>query len=33
VLLLDNSAWGRLLQGVVPKARAETITTSMEAAS
>jgi predicted nucleic acid-binding protein len=25
VLLLDNSAWSRLLQGVVPKDRAETI--------
>lgn len=31
MLLLDNSAWARLLQGVVPKARAETIARSMEA--
>jgi predicted nucleic acid-binding protein len=31
VLLLDNSAWGRLLQGVVPKARAETIAALTEA--
>jgi predicted nucleic acid-binding protein len=31
VLLLDNSAWGRLLQGIVPKARADTLAASMEA--
>jgi predicted nucleic acid-binding protein len=30
VLLLDNSAWARLLQGVVPKDRADTIGDWME---
>ncbi len=31
MLLLDNSAWARMLQGVVAKARAETLAASMEA--
>lgn len=31
MLLLDNSAWGRLLQGIVPQERAEALAASMEA--
>jgi predicted nucleic acid-binding protein len=31
VLLLDNSAWGRLLQGILLKARAEELAALMEA--
>jgi predicted nucleic acid-binding protein len=30
VLLLDNSAWARLMQGIVPKERAETIAAWMD---
>jgi predicted nucleic acid-binding protein len=31
VLLLDNSAWARVIQGIVPRARATVIATWMEA--
>jgi predicted nucleic acid-binding protein len=31
VLLLDNSAWARVLQGIAPKARAEALARAMEA--